>query len=255
MLKMFDLTGKKAIVTGGGGGIGKGMALGLYKAGAELVLIGSSNKVENAAAEFNAIGTGPKVQWLRADLSDESQIEPAFNKAVEMLGGTIDILVNNAGMNYRAPAEDYPKDKWDKIIQLNLTTPFLLCQLAGRIMLKKGKGKIINVCSLTSLMGGYTIPAYTASKGGIAQLTKDLANEWSGRGVNVNGVAPGYTDTELNTGLLNDPVRYRQITERIPAGRWGVPADFEGIAVYMASDASDYMCGAIVPICGAYLTR
>ncbi len=254
MSEMFDLSGKKGIVTGGGAGIGKGIAKGLRDAGVELVLIGSSGKVEKAAQEFNAT-PGPKVHWVRADLSERSQVEPTFNKAIEMLGGTIDILVNNAGINYRARCEEFPLDKWDKVLQLNLTTPFMLSQLAGRIMLEKGKGKIINIVSMTSFTGGYTVPAYTTSKGGLAQLTKAFANEWSGRGINVNAIAPGYIDTDLNTALIADETRNRQISERIPAGRWGKPEDFAGIAVYMASDASDYMCGAIVPVCGAFLTR
>jgi len=171
------------------------------------------------------------------------------------LGGTLDIIINNAGIQRRNKSEDFTIEDWDDVIEMNLTSVFMLSQLAGRIMLKKGKGKIINMASMLSFFGGYTVPAYAASKAGVALLTKALSNEWAGRGVNVNAIAPGYMDTAMNTALINDETRNEQILSRIPAGRWGKPSDLSGIAVFLASDASDYINGAVIPVDGGYMSR
>ena len=163
--------------------------------------------------------------------------------------------MNNSGMIRRHKSEEYPLEDWDMVINLNLNTVFQLCQLAGKVMLKQGSGKIINIASMLSFFGGYTVPAYSASKGGVAQLTKALANEWSGKNVQVNAIAPGYMATDINQALMDDAGRSHEILSRIPAGRWGTPEDMKGIVVFLASAASDYVNGAIIPVDGAYLAR
>ncbi len=250
---MFDLSGKKCIVTGGGRGIGKAMAEAVHEFGAEVVLIGSSEAVVDVAAELG--GAKGKASAVRGDLSNRDDLQRVFSESVGLLGGRLDILVNNAGTISRAKSEDYPIDDWDKVLEINLTSVFSLCQLAGRIMLEQGSGKIINVASLLSFFGGFTVPAYAASKGGVVQLTKALSNEWAGRGVCVNAIAPGYIATDLNVALRNDPGRHKEVTSRIPAGRWGNPEDLKGITVFLASSASDYLSGAVIPVDGGYCGR
>ena len=169
--------------------------------------------------------------------------------------GSVDILVNNAGMQIRHKSEDFPLRDWDRILMVNLTAPFILCQLAGKEMLKKGRGKIINTASLLSFSGGYTVPAYAASKGGIAQLTKALSNEWAQRGINVNAIAPGYMDTDNIAAIKADPVRNGQILERVPAGRYGTPGDLSGALIFLASKASDYVNGTILTVDGGWMGR
>lgn len=252
-MNMFDLTGKKAIVTGAAGGLGRGMAEGLLEAGAEVVIIDVSEKVVVTVEELSK--TGKKVHAVQGDLSDRAKLTAAFEEAVKKLGGTLDIIINNAGIQRRNKCEDFTLEDWDAVIQMNLSSVFILSQLAGRIMLKKGKGKIINMASMLSFFGGYTVPAYAASKAGVAALTKALSNEWAGRGVNVNAIAPGYMDTTMNTALKNDPDRNEQILGRIPAGRWGLPSDMKGIAAFLASDASDYINGTIIPVDGGYMAK
>ena len=252
VLKLFDLSGKKALVTGGSYGLGRAMAEALLEAGAEAGLIDVSDQLADTARELFSLGR--KVVGIRADLSDRKERARAFAEFLKTFG-TIDILVNNAGITRRHPAEKFPLEDWDQVIELNLTAVFELCQLAGRVMLAKGAGKIINIASLYSFIGGLTVPAYTASKGGVGQLTKALSNEWAGRGVNVNAIAPGYMDTPLNVALKNDPNRFQQILERIPAGRWGQPEDLKGTAVFLASAASDYVHGAILVVDGGFLGR
>lgn len=253
MKKSFDLTGKKAIITGGGSGLGLGMAQGLQAAGAEVAIIDIMDSVTEVAQQMAANGT--MVHGIKGDLGDRESLRTAFDLAVEKLGGRLDILVNSAGIQRRSKSEEFPIEHWDIVVEINLTSVFLLCQLAGRKMLEQGQGKIINVASMLSYFGGYTVPAYAASKGGIAQLTKALANEWAGRGVNVNAVAPGYMDTAMNTALVNDPVRNEQILARIPAGRWGTGEDMQGAVIFLASSYSDYINGAIIPVDGGYLSR
>jgi 2-deoxy-D-gluconate 3-dehydrogenase len=251
-MDLFDLSGKKALLTGGSAGLGKAMAEALLEAGAEAGIIASSEKLEEAVAELSA--PGRKVVGIRADLVDRKQRRRAFDDFIKAFG-TIDILVNNAGLTIRHPAERYPMEDWDPVIELDLTAVFEMCQLAGRVMLEKGSGKIINIASLLAFSGGITVPAYAAAKGGVAQITKALANEWAQKGVNVNAIAPGYMDTPLNEALIKDPARNRQILERIPAGRWGRPEDLKGTIVYLASRASDYVHGAIIVVDGGFLGR
>ena len=251
---LFDLTGRHAIVTGGSRGLGFAMAEGLCEAGAEVLVIGSGENAKKAEEKLTQKGFHCKS--LALDLSDRSAREEGFKKAVEMLGGTLDILVNNAGANYREDSENYPIDEWDKLIELNLTAVFEFSQLAAKQFMAQGtKGKIINTASLTSYFGGYRIPAYAASKGGVAQLTKAFANEWTGKDINVNAIAPGYMNTDMNTALVNDPGRNQEILSRIPAHRWGVPDDVKGVCIFLASDAADYVSGAVIPVDGGYLGK
>ncbi|KAF1855685.1 hypothetical protein Lal_00002552 [Lupinus albus] len=247
------LSGKKAIITGGGSGLGLGMAQGLQAAGAEVAIIDIMDSVPQVAQEMAANGT--MAYGIKGDLGNRESLQTAFNLAVDKLGGRLDILVNSAGIQRRSKSEEFPIEYWDAVVEINMTSVFLLCQLAGRKMLEQGQGKIINVASMLSYFGGYTVPAYAASKGGVAQLTKALANEWAGRGVNVNAVAPGYMDTAMNTALVNDPVRNEQILARIPAGRWGTGEDMQGAVIFLASSYSDYINGAIIPVDGGFLSR
>jgi 2-deoxy-D-gluconate 3-dehydrogenase len=249
---LFDLSGKRALLTGGSYGLGCAMAEALVEAGADIGIIDCSNELDGAVGSLSA--SGRKVTGIRADLSDRTERRGAFEKFISEFG-TIDILVNNAGIQRRHKAEDFPVEDWDKVLELNLTAVFDLCQLAGRIMLSRGGGKIINIASLLSFTGGLTVPAYAASKGGVAQLTKAFSNEWAGRGVNVNAIAPGYMDTPLNTAIINDPARNRQILDRIPAGRWGKPEDLKGAVVFLASRASDYIHGTIIVVDGGFMGR
>lgn len=248
ILNDFALTGKTAIVTGGGRGLGRGMAEGLAEAGATVLIIGSSSRAEKTAAECRQKGLS--MLALQGNLLDQEQVPVIFEKALAALDGRIDILVNNAGMQRRHFCEEFPLSDWHDVLNLNLNTVFQLCQLAGRKMLAQKSGKIINVASMLSFFGGYTVPAYAASKGGVAQLTKALANEWAGKGLNINAIAPGYMDTEMNTKLIEDEVRQKEILDRIPAKRWGTTDDMKGITVFLASAASNYLNGAIIPVDG-----
>jgi len=247
MNSLFDLSGQKALVTGGSGALGRALAEALIEAGAAVALAGTSDRTQTVAADIGALS-------LQADLADRDALQRMFAEALERLGG-LDLLVACHGMTTRHKAEAFPLDEWDKILEVNLTSVFELCQLAGRHLLAQGHGKIITVASMLSFSGGFTVPAYAASKGGIAQLTKALANEWAARGVNVNAIAPGYFDTPLSAGVKNDPVRNRQVLERIPAGRWGQPADLKGAVVFLASRASDYVHGIVLPVDGGWLSR
>lgn len=250
---MFDLSGRKALMTGASRGLGYGMAEALLEAGAEAVIVGSSDRVQNAAATL-AQFTGGKVHPVQADLGQRDQLRQCFDRALQALG-TLDILVVCHGIQRRAPAEQFPLDVWDEVIEVNLSSVFMLDQLAGQVMLPKGSGKIINVASLLSFSGGFTVPAYAASKAGVARLTMSLANEWAGRGVNVNAIAPGYMDTDMNTALKQDTARYQALMSRIPAGRWGTGADMKGITLLLASDASDYINGVTIPVDGGWMGR
>lgn len=252
-MKLFDLTGNKALVTGGSRGLGRGMAEGLLEAGAEVAILSSSDTVFSAAEALGQ-AVGRPVHPIQADLSDRVEVQRSFDESLDRLGA-LDILVVNHGIQRRHPSEDFPVEDWDVILETNLTSMFLLDQLAGRIMLAQGHGKIINVASLLSFSGGFTVPAYAAAKGGVAQLTKALANEWAGRGVNVNAIAPGYMVTDSTAALVADPVRNRDISARIPAGRWGQPNDLHGIVVFLASEASNYVHGVVIPVDGGWMGR
>ena len=253
MHNLFDIAGHKAIVTGACGGLGRGMAEALLEAECEVVLLDMSPATEQAAADYRA--QGYNAHALVATLGSQDEIRAAFDKALELLGGHLDIIVNAAGIQRRHFSEEFPIEDWDAVINVNLTTVFTLCQLAGRQMIAHGGGKIINIASMLSYFGGYTVPAYAASKGGVAQLTKALANEWASKGININALAPGYMDTPMNVNLVNDPVRNTEILNRIPAKRWGTPDDMKGSIIFLASKASDYLNGAVIPVDGGYLGR
>lgn len=252
---MFDLTGKTAIVTGGATGLGRAMAEGLHKAGAQLVLIArNEQRLEQAAKEMGR--EGAPVSWVSGDLSRLENVPAIYQKALDQLGGKLDILVNNAGIQHRCKAVDFPLEKWNAIVDTNLSAVFALAQQAGRTMLAQGHGRIINIASMTSYFGSELIPAYAASKGGVMQLTKALANEWTQGGVNVNAIAPGYMVTELTGDMeQKNPAQYREVTRRIPAHRWGRPEDLQGVVVFLASEASAYLSGTIIPVDGGYLGK
>lgn len=252
-MDLFDLKGKKALVTGGSRGLGRGMAEALLEAGAEVIITGVSDRVLETAAEMQE--NGYPVSGLSFDLSKREEINKSFQKVMDKFDGQLDILVNNAGIQRRNKAEEFLEKDWDDVIEVNLSSVFILSQLAAKEMLKNGAGKIINIASLLSFFGGYTVPAYAASKGGVAQLTKALSNEWAAEGINVNAIAPGYMDTDMNTALVNDPERNKLIMSRIPAGRWGKPEDMKGIVIFLASNASDYLNGTVIPVDGGYLGR
>jgi 2-deoxy-D-gluconate 3-dehydrogenase len=251
MIDMFDLHGKTALVTGGNRGLGGAMAEGLAKAGADVAVVG---RKPDAQALSRIAGHGVHAEFFPFDLADTDRI-PDLVAAVKAAFGRIDILVNNAGVQKRHKAAEFPKSDWDQVMAVNMNAVFFLCQSVGKLMLEQGSGKIINIASLLSFQGGLTVPAYAASKGAVMQLTKSLSNEWAGRGVNVNCIAPGYMDTEMNEALMADPTRSRQILERIPAGRWGTPEDMVGAAIYLASRASDYVNGSVIVVDGGWLGR
>ena len=253
MDSLFNVKNKKAIVTGGTKGLGFGMAEALAEAGCEVVIIGSSDKVYESAKSL--CDKGCICYAVKADLRVREENYRAFNKALSSLGGDLDIMATAAGIQRRHLAEEFPMEEWDEVLNINLNSVWIMCQEAGKIMLKKGKGKIINVASMISFFGGQTIAAYAAAKGGITQLTMALSNDWAGRGINVNAIAPGYMATDLNTALLANENRLAQINARIPAGRWGTPDDMKGITLFLASEASDYVCGAVIPVDGGYLVK
>ena len=251
MNQIFNLTDKVAVVTGGTRGIGQAIALGLAEAGADIVLLQRST---DTSTQERIKALGVRCEIVQCDMGNLDEVKQAIPRAIEAMG-SIDILVNNAGIQRRSPAVDFSEQDWDDVLQVNLKAVWLLCQQAGRHMVEKNSGKIINIASLVSFQGGLYVPAYASAKGAVAQLTKALANEWSSAGVNVNAIVPGYIATEMNTALINDPVRSRQILERIPAGRWGNPEDFKGAAVFLASDASNYVHGHLLAIDGGWLGR
>ena len=246
------LAGKVALVTGSASGIGAAIAEGLASAGADVVCHGKDDIAERTVASVRAVGR--RSLGLRADLADKRSHAPLIETSVRELG-RLDVLVNNAGLIRRAPAEQYSDDDWQTLIDVNLSAVFRLSQLAGRLMLEQGSGKILNIASLLAFQGGVRVPAYAASKGGVAQLTKALANEWAGRGVNVNAIAPGYIATDNTRDLRNDPERSRQILERIPAGRWGEAADIAGAAVFLCSEAASYVHGHVLVVDGGWMAR
>ncbi|ADO41478.1 2-deoxy-D-gluconate 3-dehydrogenase [Ketogulonicigenium vulgare Y25] len=248
---LFDLTGKVAVVTGANTGIGQGIAIALAGAGADVVLVGRS-PMDDTRSQLQGFGT--RVHEIRADLSSTAPLAGIVDEVVSKLGG-VDILVNNAGIIRRADAVDYTEADWDAVIDTNLKSLFFLSQAAGRHMLAKGAGKIINIASLLSFQGGIRIPAYTASKSGVAGLTRLLACEWAAKGVNVNAIAPGYFVTNNTEALRADADRNAAILGRIPAGRWGKPGDIGGAAVFLASQASDYVDGVVLPVDGGWLAR
>jgi len=250
--EMFSLSGKTAIVTGAGKktGLCLGMAQALNEAGAKVALWDVLPGVHALCEEMGGAKAG--YYSVQADLRDYEAAEQGFAQAVELLGGRVDILLNGAGLQHRDDAVDFPPDKWELIIDVNLTGLFHISQIAGKHMIEKGGGKIINIASATSFAASRRIPAYAASKGGVMQLTKALSNEWAAHGVNVNAIAPGYMETELTTDMMKTDIG-KMHTTRIPIGRWGKPEDLSGVVVFLASAASAYVSGAIIPVDGGYL--
>ena len=251
MSSLFDLTGKSAVVTGASTGLGRGMALGLAVAGADILLVDHVSS-ESVAKEVRTIGR--RAATLVADLMQMSSIELVVQNAVAEFG-KIDILINNAGIIRRAPAIDFSEKDWDEVMALNAKTVFFLAQAAARDMMKRKYGKIINVASLLAFQGGILVPSYAASKGAVAQVTKALANEWAPYGITINAIAPGYMATNNTKALREDPVRSKAILDRIPAARWGVPDDLQGVAVFLASPASDYVNGHVLVVDGGWMAR
>ncbi|WP_185984813.1 2-dehydro-3-deoxy-D-gluconate 5-dehydrogenase KduD [Aureimonas mangrovi] len=251
MTNPFDLSGRIAVVTGANTGLGQGIALALAQAGAAIVAVGRSAMDETRAGVEAA---GGRFHEIRADLSTTEPLQAIVDDTVAHFGA-LDILVNNAGIIRRADAVDFTEADWDAVIDTNLKSAFFLSQAAGRHMLERGRGKIVNIASLLSFQGGIRIPSYTASKSGLAGLTKLLACEWAGRGVNVNAIAPGYFVTNNTQALREDPERSSAILARIPAGRWGEPSDIGGAAVFLASAAADYVHGTVIAVDGGWLAR
>ena len=251
MQKSFDLTGKVAIVTGGYRGLGRGMAIGLAKAGADVALVDREPATETAGVIQSM---GRKALTLTADLMSIEPIPSLVQKTIEAFG-KIDILINNAGTIRRTPAIDYSEKDWDDIMAVNAKTVFFFSQAVARDMLKRKAGKIISIASLLSFQGGILVPAYSASKGAVAQITKALANEWASQGINVNAIAPGYMATDNTKALRADAARAKAILERIPAGRWGTPEDLADVAVFLASPASDYVNGHVLVVDGGWMAR
>ncbi|WP_281040675.1 2-dehydro-3-deoxy-D-gluconate 5-dehydrogenase KduD [Rhizobium ruizarguesonis] len=247
----FDLSGRVAVVTGANTGLGQAIAAALAQAGASIVAVGRSSMDETEALVKE---TGSRFHVIKADLANIEPVKGIVAETIQTFGG-LDILVNNAGIIRRADALDFTEEDWDAVIDVNLKTAFFLSQAAGRHMVDKGRGKIINIASLLSFQGGIRIPSYTASKSGLAGLTKLLACEWAGKGVNVNAIAPGYFVTNNTTALREDADRNAAILARIPAGRWGTPSELGGAAVFLASSASDYVHGTVLPVDGGWLAR
>jgi 2-deoxy-D-gluconate 3-dehydrogenase len=249
ILDLFRLDNKVALVTGSASGLGAAIATALAQAGATVACHGNRRPATETAASI-----GDKAAAFRADLGSTTGAEDLFTQVKEKFG-RIDILINNAGTIHRAAAEEVALEDWEHVLQVNLTSPFQLAQLAARDMIPRHQGKIVNIASLLSFQGGIRVPAYAASKGGIAQLTKALANEWAPKGIQVNAIAPGYFATTNTEALQADETRNRQILERIPAARWGQPQDLAGAALYLSSAASDYVTGSIITVDGGWMGR
>lgn len=252
MQQLFDLTGKVALVTGGAIGLGFGMAKGLAQAGADVCLVTHTNNSAEAEAEIKALGR--KVHVIVGDLSKEEELPKIVKETVDVFG-RIDILINNAGIIRRTPVADHPAQDWHDVLNLNLNTVYFLSQLVGRQMIEQGSGKIINIASMLSFQGGINVPGYTASKHGVAGITKAMANEWASKGINVNAIAPGYMATNNTEQLRADAERSKAILDRIPAGRWGTPEDLAATAVFLASKASDYINGHVLCVDGGWMVR
>ncbi|WP_248759406.1 SDR family oxidoreductase [Pseudarthrobacter sp. SSS035] len=247
----FDLSGKTAAVTGASRGIGLGIALGLVNAGASVVALQRGPLAPELAAAADKAGVSADA--VHVDLASEESVAAAT--AETLAGHRIDILVNNAGTQIRHDATEFPLSDFDRVMAINTRAVFQLCQGFGTPMVERGGGKIINMASLLTFQGGLRVPAYAASKGAVAQLTKALCNEWAARGVNVNAVAPGYIATDMNEALLADAQRHEQISVRIPAARWGTGGDLAGAVVFLASPAADYIHGVVLPVDGGWLAR
>ena len=250
--ELFSLLGRTALVTGANTGIGQAMAVALANAGADIVAVGRSSPEETAVRVRAA---GRRFHSIEADLGSSAHSTEIVRQAVEHFGA-VDILINNAGIIRRNDALEFSEADWDAVMNVNLKSAFFLCQAVARSLIELGRGgKIINIASMLSFQGGVRVVSYTASKSGIAGMTRLLANEWASKGINVNAIAPGYIATNNTTALRNDETRSREILGRIPAGRWGKPEDLAGATVFLASRASDYMHGTIIPVDGGWLAR
>jgi 2-deoxy-D-gluconate 3-dehydrogenase len=253
MRDAFRLDGCVALVTGASAGLGAAMAIALAEAGADVAAHGNSRSPAGTCARIEALGR--RAMSVTGDLGDRAVSGRLIGEVIGGLG-RLDILVNNAGLIRRTPAAEYSDDDWDRVIEVDLTAAFRLARAAGAHMIASGRGgHIVNVASILAFQGGITVPAYAAAKGGLAQLTKALANEWAAKGVNVNAIAPGYIETDVTTALRADPIRNRQILDRIPAGRWGLPDDLAGAVVFLASPASRYVHGHVLAVDGGWLGR
>ena len=252
ILDAFKLEGKVALVTGASTGLGAAIAIALAEAGADVACHGNTHAPDASCEAVTKAGRHAFA--LTGDLGDSETPRKLIDRTIDHFG-QLDILVNNAGTIRRAPATDYSEEDWATVIEVNLSSVFRMAQLAGRHMIERGGGKILNTASLLSFQGGITVPAYAASKGGVAQLTKALANEWAAKNINVNAIAPGYMRTDNTRALQQDETRNRQILERIPAGRWGEPGDLSGAAVFLCSAASDYINGHVLVVDGGWMGR
>jgi 2-deoxy-D-gluconate 3-dehydrogenase len=253
ILDLFKLDGKTALVTGASRGLGRGMAVGLAEAGADIVAMSKPGE-SHSETQKAVCDAGRSFTAYECDLKDRKSLYGCIEDICANLP-PIDILLNNAGTILRKPAVEHPDEYWDTVIDVNLNAQFILAREFGKRMVARGSGKIIFTCSLLTFQGGITVPGYAASKAGVGALVKALANEWAGKGVQVNGVAPGYMDTDNTEALRADPVRSKAILERIPAGRWGLPSDMMGTAVFLASPASNYVNGCIVMVDGGWMCR
>lgn len=251
--KMFDVAGKNAIVTGGAQGLSRGMAEGLLENGCKVVLIDvQKEKLEQVCEEYRKMGY--EAYGVCGNLADRADVDRVFKEAMEILDGRLDILIPAAGIQRRHLPEEFPVEEWDLVLNINLNAVFLMIQKALQVMLKqKTGGKIITIGSMVTWFGGTTVPAYTASKGAVSQLTKSLAVDCAGRGININCICPGYMDTEMCANMTQ--ARKDECTVRIPAGRWGTPDDLKGPVLFLASSASDYLNGATIPVDGGYLVK
>lgn len=251
-MNLFDLKNKKILVTGGTRGLGNKIAEGFLEAGAHVVIVGSSIKAIDTALNFK--NKGFKCDAVYGNLGKKEELERVFQEAIEKLGG-IDVLVNAHGITKRYDPIEFPVEAFEEIININLTSVFMLSQLAARIMKENGYGKIINIASMNSFFGGQTVCAYSSSKGGVMQLTKSFSNDLFKYGINVNAIAPGYMATDMTKAIQDNAIRNKEILERIPAGRWGTGDDLKGCAIFLASHASDYLGGAIIPVDGGFLAK
>lgn len=251
---VIDLKGKRALVTGGSRGIGRRLAQALHDAGAEVTIFYNNTDGEAVARELRG-GAGADVHAIQCNMEDRGAIQEAVGTALCLMDGYVDILINAAGINRRYYLDEFPTEEWDRVINVNLNAAVYCTQLAGRSMLERSYGKVINLASMNSFVAAQRVGAYVASKGAIAQITKAFANEWGGRGICVNAIAPGYIQTDMTRALQQDENTYQEILKKIPLGRWGTPDDLVGLVLLLASDASAYINGAVIPIDGGYLTR
>ena len=251
-MNMFNLKGKKAIVTGASGGIGYALVKGMVEAGIEVAMLDYSESLEQIRDELSALG---KVYAFRCDLTDRKNRELIFDQAVEALGGTLDILVNSAGVQKRGLLIEFKDEDWDFVMEVNINAVFAMTRSAGKYMIPQRSGKIINMASMNSYFGGTNVPPYASSKGAVVQFTKAVANEWSKYGINANAIAPGFIETPMTLDMKENPEVYEYKRGRIPKGRWGKPDDLVGTLLYLCSDASDYVCGVTIPVDGGYLYK